>query len=65
MLYCQPTPVKLFLQHCLQEDPRMRVSVNQLLASEYLNINLDSATSVLTEPVNNCTNPNNQQQNCM
>lgn len=55
-------PVKLFLQHCLQEDPRMRVSVNQLLASEYLNINLDSAT----ESANNCTtNSNNQQSNCI
>lgn len=60
-----PTPVKLFLQHCLQEDPRMRVSVNQLLASEYLNINLESATSVLPESGSSCTNPNNQQQNCI
>ncbi|GAB1602408.1 serine/threonine-protein kinase 31-like [Argonauta hians] len=36
-----PNPVKVFLQYCLREDPRLRVSVNQLLSSEYLNLHIN------------------------
>ncbi|CAI9723558.1 serine/threonine-protein kinase 31-like isoform X2 [Octopus vulgaris] len=52
-----PTPVKLFLQYCLREDPRMRVSVNQLLASEYLNLQINATPADSHESQTNSNSP--------